>query len=148
MMTVSLPLYLLLIANAALIVAAAFAVMRVERALRESAEFWKSPTGAALKSGSGDDAPGEGRLIALRMAALQRAIDELAARESTPVSEPVVDLPVAHAVRMAKRGASVADIKQSCGLNIGEAELLHRLHGRPTGDARPSSEATRVARSA
>ena len=139
MMTVSLPLYLLLIANAALIVAAAFAVMRVERALRETAEFWQTPTGATLKNASGDSSAEQNRLLALRMAALQRAVDELAAREP---AETVVELPLAHAVRMAKRGASVSDISESCGLNTGEAELLHRLHGHPRSDATP------VARSA
>ena len=148
MLTVSLPLYLLLIANAALIVAAAFAVLRVERVLRESAEFWKSPTGAALKTESGDDPAHQTRLIGLRMAALQRAVDELATRGSTVAKDAVVDLPVEHAVRMAKRGASVDDITRSCGLNIGEAELLHRLHGRPTQNAPPSPDATPIARSA
>lgn len=143
MMTVSLPLYLLLLANAALIVAGVFSVMRVERALAESAEFWKSPTGSALRNDNG--IPDVERVCAA-VAVLQRSVDEL--REQAPASEPITDRPVAHAVQMAQRGASVTDITASCGLNIGEAELLHRLHGRTVSQMPKPPGVTPVARSA
>lgn len=145
MMTVTLPLYLLLIANAALIVAAAFAVLRVERALQDSAEFWRSPTGAAIKARNPSGGDEQSRLIALRMTALQRAVDALGRREQVSVPERVVDLPLQHALRMAKRGASVGDLTRDCGLNIGEAELLHRLHGQ---QQKVLPDTTPIARSA
>lgn len=130
MLTVTLPLYLLVIANAALIVAAAFAVMRVERALRESSKFWNSPTGAAIKADESDAPDRHSRLIELKIAALQKAIEDLGRRAEPPPESRVIDLPLEYAVRMAKRGASVDDLTRDCGLNAGEAELLHRLHGR------------------
>ena len=145
MMTVSLPLYLLLIANAALIVAAAFAVLRVQRALEESVEFWRSPTGAAIRADKSSASDDDSRVIASRMAALQRAVDELGRRERAVPQERVVDLSLEHAVRMAKRGASVDELTRRCGLNIGEAELLHRLHGRQEAAPRETRPVTRSA---
>ena len=130
MLTVSLPLYLLVIANAALIVAAAFAVLRVERALRDSEEFWKSPTGAAIRSDQKASPGNDVRLIARQLKALERSIERM--QRAAPPGPParVVELPMDHAVRMARRGATVTELTDQCGLNKGEAELLHRLHGK------------------
>ncbi len=140
MMTVSLPFYLILLANAALIVAAVFAILELRRRLGDSTDFWHSPTGAALQADGSATTAEQSRLIAARMAALERAVAELGRRSQTTIEERVVDPAMAHAVRMAKRGADIDDLTQSCGLNIGEAKLLHRLHGkRPNAeqDSRP-----------
>ena len=135
MLTVTLPLYLLVIANAALIVAAAFAVLRVDRALRETREFWASPTGTAMQvEKAAPDA--DHRRLLQQMTVLQKTVDALGTREQPAVQERVVDLSLQHAVRMAKRGASVEELSRDCGLNAGEAELLRRLHGR-SQPARP-----------
>ena len=130
MITVSLPLYLLIIANAALIVAATFAVLRVARALRDSEEFWKSPTGAAIQSHQKTSSGSDVQLIARQLKVLERSIERL--QRATPPGPParVVELPMDHAVRMARRGATVTELTDRCGLNMGEAELLHRLHGK------------------
>ena len=129
MITVSLPLYLLVIANAALIVAAAFAVMRVERSLREPQEFWSSPTGRAMR----DHGPGgklEQQALIGQIEALHSAVTQLKERAALPtLSDRVVDLSLGRAVRMVKQGAAVEELITDCGLNRGEAELLHRLHG-------------------
>ncbi len=131
MITVTLPLYLLLLANAALIVAAAFAVMRVERALRESADFWASPTGAALDGDRKAEPDRSNRALTIQIAAIQRSVEELARKAPVANTDRVVEMPTMdHAVRMARRGASAADLSRSCGLNAGEAELLQRLHGQ------------------
>jgi hypothetical protein len=45
-----------------------------------------------------------------------------------PVPPLKNELPVEYAVRMARSGAGVNDLVQGCGLNIGEAQLLLRLH--------------------
>jgi hypothetical protein len=133
MITVSLPLYLLVIANAALIVAAAFAVMRVERALRDTRKFWTSPTGAAMQADR-DTPPGpDNRHLVQKIAALQLAIEDLGRRERPAAQERVVDISLQHAVRMAKRGATVEELSRDCGLNVGEAKLLRRLHVRQSG---------------
>jgi hypothetical protein len=33
-------------------------------------------------------------------------------------------------MRMAKLGASIDDLTRNCGLNIGEAQLMQKLHGK------------------
>lgn len=50
------------------------------------------------------------------------------AAPSAPVPPLKNELPVEYAVRMARSGAGVDDLVQGCGLNIGEAQLLLRLH--------------------
>ena len=39
-------------------------------------------------------------------------------------------LPIENAVRMAKHGASIEELVRGCGLNIGEAQLMRKLHGQ------------------
>ena len=78
------------------------------------------------------------RLIEFKIAALQKSVDELGRRAQSAPQDRVVDLAVEHAVRLAKRGASVEVLTRDCGLNIGEAELLHRLHGKQP-DATPTA---------
>lgn len=130
MLTVTLPLYLLVIANAALIVAAAFAVLRVDRALRETREFWTSPTGVAMQvEQAGKPGPDHQRLLH-QVQCLQKSVDALGQRARALPQEHVIDLSLQQAVRMAKRGATVEELSRDCGLNTGEAALLRRLHGQ------------------
>ena len=129
MMTVTLPLYLLLIANAALIVAAAFAVMRVERALHESSEFWSSPTGVAVRDERAVASQPDADRVARQLQSMQQSINELRHWVEDGSQDRAADLPVQHAVRMVKRGASIDELADTCGLSLGEAELLRRLHG-------------------
>lgn len=141
MITVTLPLYLLLVANAALIVAAAFAVMRMERSAREPREFWSSPTGQAMR----DNLPGgksEQRVLLERIQALQAAVSELQQKAAPALPERIVDLSLSRAVRMAKRGAKADELVRDCGLNRGEAELLCRLHGMETARGERQSAAS------
>ncbi len=67
-----------------------------------------------------------------RITDIQRQIAGLAVTEqrtTNPVPRP---LPIENATRMARHGASVEELTRTCGLNIGEAELLKKLHGEPT----------------
>ena len=60
---------------------------------------------------------------------LQTSVNALADRprkQTAPVAQP---LPIDHAVRMIRNGASIEDLTQTCGLNIGEARLLTKMHG-------------------
>lgn len=121
-------LYALLFANAALVAAAALAILRFQRMLRESRAFWESPTGAALRTQNPVQID-HGKLLAHEIAVLQKTVAKLCHREQRQAEAPP-SLPLEHAVRMAKRGASVEDLTRSCGLNIGEARLMRKLHGQ------------------
>ena len=126
MITVSLPLYLLLIANAALIVAAAFALMRAERAVNEPREFWASPTGQAMRDAQSGRA--EHLELLKQVDGLRAAVHDMQKQANEAPPERVVDISLGRAVRLAKRGASVDELARNCGLNRGEAELMRRLH--------------------
>ena len=39
-------------------------------------------------------------------------------------------LPIENAVRMARHGASIDELVRNCGLNIGEARLMQKLHSK------------------
>jgi len=122
-------LYALLIANACLVAAAALAILRFQRMMRKSRSFWESPTGAAMQRPV--PVPGEqDRLLAHEIAVLQKTVASLCNKERPTQEVSVERLPLEHAVRMARHGASVDDLTKKCGLNIGEARLMRRLHGR------------------
>jgi len=130
----SMTLYLLLVSNAMLASAAAIAIVRFQKQCARLQKFWSSPTGAAIADQQSDLE----RSLALstlrlerRLAKLQAAVDGLSAspKEEAPEAKLSHPLPIENAIRMAKTGASVEDLSQSCGLNIGEARLLKTLHG-------------------
>ncbi len=113
----------LLAANALLLGAAAIELLRVKRIVRRCRDA--RPAAAAVPEDTG-------RLLDSldeRLAALGRAVDELARRERAPERRPPPAAPVrVDAVRLAKNGATPEELARACGLNRGEAELLVRLH--------------------
>ncbi len=137
-------LSLLLISNAAMLAAAALAIVRLQQQYRRFEAFWNSPTGSALLQSTASDfmaspAADVDPMLEQRLADMQRAIHSLAERhQETPAppaptrdNAPVeLKLPIENAVRMAQRGASVDDLTRNCGLNIGEAQLMRKLHGK------------------
>lgn len=132
MMTDFYYLYLLLISNAVLLGIGCLAMCRFERRCRRVENFWSSPTGTAV-SELGDDDGGEQAEAAERLeqklGQLQRAVKVMeikAPKQQAPVERL---LPIENAKRMARSGASVEDLKRSCGLNHGEARLMQKLHG-------------------
>lgn len=65
-----------------------------------------------------------------RFAKVQKSVESAAAdtvAESRPLTQ---SLPIENAVRMARQGASIDELTRSCGLNLGEARLMQKLHGR------------------
>jgi len=126
-------LYILLASNATLLAIAAVAVIRFERRWQRLESFWDSPTGAALDDASEDEL--HEQLMATtrleqRLGELQRTIkllDIKAPEERPPVER---NMPIENAVRMARLGASVEDLTRNCGLNVGEAQLMKKLHGK------------------
>ena len=133
MINVSLPLYLLLVANAALIVAATFALMRAERAINEPKEFWASPTGQAMRDAQSGRT--EHRELLRRVEGLRAAVCDIQKQANEAPAERVVDISLGRAMRLAKRGASVDELAKNCGLNRGEAELMRRLHAESPADS-------------
>lgn len=134
----------LLVSNALLVAAGALAILRFRRQCRRLEHFWNSPTGAAVAD-EGDTGGTHARHQMLTNLRLERQLaslrDELAAiakaRGDTPQSERT--LPLDNAVRMAKNGASVDELTRSCGLNIGEAQLIRKMHGTAANAARASA---------
>ena len=126
-------LYMLIIANAAMLAAAAIAVVRIQRQMRRFEDFWNSPTGASLADRQPppeQPRPQANRHLERRVTELQSVVKTLAKREQ-PVVKPVDGrLPIENAVRMARHGASIDELVRSCGLNIGEARLMQKLHSR------------------
>jgi hypothetical protein len=95
--------------------------------------FWRSPTGSALAGEQREDIKRQledAALLDKRLTETQRAIQVLAARERTSGSVTERSLPIDNAVRMARQGATIADLTRSCGLNVGEARLMQKLHGQ------------------
>jgi len=125
-------LYLLLAANLLLLLVVFTALLRIDARCRRLEEFKLSilekpeVAPAATDSSSVVDIL---RRLEQRFARVQRSI-ESAATDNVAESRPLTQsLPIENAVRMAKQGASVEDLTRNCGLNIGEARLMRKLHG-------------------
>ena len=132
-------IYLLLMSNAVLLAAAALAVMRFRQQCRRLEHFWNSPTGAAIADKKSEQARHH-LLITMRLERrireLQQKMNSVASKDRMP--DPLVErqLPIENAVRMAKNGATIEDLTKTCGLNIGEARLMKKLHERIAHAAR------------
>ena len=131
-------IYLLLISNAVLVAAAAIAVTRFQRQRIQLEHEWNSATSVTQREKKTEQAR-QHLLITMR---LERLVKELQTQMSSVVRkervpDPVVErhLPIENAVRMAKNGASVEDLARTCGLNIGEARLMKKVHARASTNA-------------
>ena len=122
-------LSLLLIANASLVAACSIALVRFCRQARRSEKFWDSPTGLAIAETQSMQATTDPRLEK-RVGELQAVVKTLAKKSQPGRDTFEASLPIENAVRMARSGASIDDLIRSCGLNIGEAQLMRKLHGR------------------
>ncbi len=128
---------LLLAANAMLLGLTCHALVRFERRCKRIEDFWESPTGNALSES--DDAELREQMKATqrlekRVGELQRTVKVIELNRHRPQpaepTQPAVErnLPIENAIRMARLGASVEELTRSCGLNIGEARLMQKLH--------------------
>ena len=126
--------FMLIAANVLLLSISSLSIAKFERRCRRIEEFWDSPTGTALS----DDEVSSGmyeQIIAIkrleaRLGELQRAMKVMQIKAPREQQASVAGhLPIENAVRMAKHGASIEDLTRSCGLNIGEARLMQKLHG-------------------
>lgn len=132
MTTESYYLYLLLISNAVLLTIACLAMFRFERRCRHIENFWNSSTGTAVSEYGDEDVRGQieaTQRLEQKLGELQRAVKvmDLNAPKQQPPAERI--LPIENAIRMARSGASIEELRRSCGLNNGEARLMQKLHG-------------------
>ena len=133
-------LTLLLIANATMLAAAAIAIVRFQRQMRRFEEFWNSPTGTSLADSQPVDEqprPQANRHLERRVTELHSVVRALAQKQRVAAKPVETNLPIENAVRMARHGATIDELVRSCGLNIGEARLMQKLHGKAQAAARP-----------
>lgn len=125
-------IYLLVVSNAALLAAGCIAILRFQGQRQELEEFWSSPTGTSLADTTHDDIERlaqSNRRLEKRLEELQGAVAALAHKEAVSLPSVERSLPIENAIRMAQKGASVDELTRSCGLNVGEARLMHKMHG-------------------
>lgn len=138
-LSTELVLRLLLAANVVLLGGASIALLRFRDQARQFEKFWESPAGVALADTQSLEAqsrsapqrqPLPDPVLARRVVELQKAVNTLAAKDKAPGKPADIKLPIENAVRMAKHGASIEELIRNCGLNIGEAQLMRKLHGQ------------------
>lgn len=132
-------LQLLLIANAALLAAAVIAIIRFQKLFNRFEKFWSSPTGVALVDHTPEDKqprPQANRHLERRVTELQSVVRTLAKNSPAVQKSAAPKLPIENAVRMARHGATIDELVRSCGLNIGEARLMRKLHGKAQAAAK------------
>jgi hypothetical protein len=135
-----------LMANALLLGIALLVIIRFRREAKALLAFWQSPTGAVLV---GEHAQNPGHVacdqepyvqsvmrLEHQMLLLRRDFERLASTRLAPdarceerVARPRA-LPIENAVRMARLGASEEELTRTCGLSLGEARLMKKLHGK------------------
>jgi len=123
------PLYLLIVANAALVCGAAVALIRFESRVKDNSAFWNSPIGASMAATNNSDSVLSG-FLDRRLVMLQEQIEELSRQKTPTPPSPSAELPFAYATRMAKHGASVEDLTRTCGLKKAEAQLMRRMYAQ------------------
>ena len=129
-------IYLLIVSNAVMLALACFCFTRFDKRCRQIEAFWVSPTGTSISDDNQDDPYEQMRLtqsLEKRVGELQRTVKVMAIKKpdsTLPPRTPIErNIPIENAVRMARLGASIDDLAKSCGLNIGEARLMQKLHG-------------------
>jgi len=70
------------------------------------------------------------RIVSERLGEIQDQIERFSHLERLLIGPVSREFPMEHAARLAKGGASVDELTRNCGLNIGEARLIRRLHGQ------------------
>jgi len=125
-------IYLLVVSNAALLAAGCIAILRFQGQQQDHEQFWNSPTGSSLADTKHEDIERlaqSNRRLEKQLVELQSAVAALAHKEAGSLPSAERSLPIENAIRMARKGASVDELTRSCGLNVGEARLMHKMHG-------------------
>lgn len=125
--------YMMLAANATLVFVTCLALLRFERRWWRIENIWNSAAELTKNECNSDDIRAQlqaSQRLEQRIGELQRIVDVL--ETHAPTAPPAMEraVPIENAVRMARLGASVDDLTRNCGLNLGEAHLLSRLHSK------------------
>lgn len=126
-------MYVLLGSNAALLAIACFALFRFERRWRRIETIWNSAADMAMNQGADDEFVERlqaSQRLEQRLGELHRSVKVMEMKVPAPAPALERAVPIENAVRMARLGASIEDLTRNCGLNLGEARLLKKLHGK------------------
>lgn len=137
-------IYALLAANTLVLTGGLLLVLRLRRLCRLHQKSLECPPAMALADTDqpASDSEQKQMLALMRMEKQLLALRaELATHASARSEVATIEraLPLDNAVRMAKNGASVDDLTRSCGLNIGEAQLIRKMHGSAANAERLSA---------
>lgn len=121
--------YALPLANVCLLGAAIMVIVRMQRVLAGKAIYSKLAAGNAIEAQVAE-IDEHCRIVSERLGEIQDQIERFNHLERLLIGPVSRELPMEHAARLAKGGASVDDLTRNCGLNIGEARLVRRLHGQ------------------
>jgi len=123
-----LSVYALPIANVCLLAAAALVIVRIQRVLHGKAIYSRLSVAKTIEK----EIVGlieQNKRVSDRLDSMQITIGHLGSLERLLVGPVSREMPMEHAARLAKDGASIDELTRNCGLNIGEARLVRRLHG-------------------
>lgn len=128
--------YVVLAGKAFVLILGTIVLLGMWRQLRRVEQFLLEQRNATVAEVQ-DDGAKQQLLASLRLdkriTELQQQIASMSAAEAKPAADLIArPLPIENAARMARSGASIEDLTRTCGLNVGEAELLKKLHGAPT----------------
>jgi hypothetical protein len=121
--------YALPLANVCLLAAATLVVVRLQRVLAGKAIYSRLAAGNAIEAQIAD-IDEHCRIVSERLGEIQDQIERFSHLERLLIGPVSREFPMEHAARLAKGGASVDELTRNCGLNIGEARLIRRLHGQ------------------
>jgi hypothetical protein len=121
--------YALPLANVCLLAAAILVVVRLQRVLAGKAIYSRLAAGNAIEAQIAD-IDEHCRIVSERLGEIQDQIERFSHLERLLIGPVSREFPMEHAARLAKGGASVDELTRNCGLNIGEARLIRRLHGQ------------------
>lgn len=125
-------IYLLVISNATLLAAGCIAILRFQTQQRDHEDFWSSPTGTSLADTKHEDVEQlarSNRRLEKQLVELKHCVEALAHKDAGSMPSVERSLPIENAIRMARKGATIEELTRSCGLNNGEARLMHKMHG-------------------
>lgn len=131
MITGSIFLYMLLASNIAVLAIACVLLTRLELRWKRIGESWDSSNDVeskAIEQTEHWERLEATKKLERRLTELRQAVKVI--QIQAPAQSPQTErkLPLENAVRMARHGASVDDLTRNCGLSIGEARLMQKLH--------------------
>lgn len=137
-------IYALLAANTLVLYGGLLCILRLQQLCRRQEKLLECPPAIALAETDEPHADAERKQLVNLLRIEKQLLTlraELAAHAETRTEMPVSErtLPLDNAVRMARNGASIDDLTRSCGLNIGEAQLICKMHGAAANAARLSA---------